>query len=67
MFRAEHFGVRWLDSALDLKMFRAEVRRASCVSSAGVRPARQLSFWPVAIEGAVEATKLSKPSVKRVA
>jgi len=30
-------------------------------------PARQLSFWPVAIGVAVEVTKLSEPSMERVA
>ncbi|HLJ95322.1 MAG TPA: hypothetical protein VKU02_19240, partial [Gemmataceae bacterium] len=49
------------------KMFRAEVRRAGRVSSAGVSPARQLSFWPVVIEGVAEVTKLPEPSVERVA
>lgn len=29
--------------------------------------ARQLSFWPVAIRGAVEVMKLSEPRVERVA
>ncbi len=33
----------------------------SCASSAGVIPARQLSFQPVAIGAATEVTKSSKP------
>src|SRR5258708_39950443 len=33
--------------------------------SAGINPARQLSFWPVAIGVVVEVTKLPKPSMER--
>jgi hypothetical protein len=39
----------------------------SRASSAGVIPARQLSFQPVAIGAAMEVTKSLKPSMERVA
>jgi hypothetical protein len=41
------------------------VRRARCRCSVGVSPTRQLSFQPVAIEAAVEATKPPEPSIER--
>ncbi len=47
-----------------VKLLCAVPRRAS---SAGANPARQLSFQPVAVGAAMEATKSSKPSTQRVA
>ncbi len=46
------------------KLLCAVPRRAS---SAGANPARHLSFQPVAVGAAMEATKSSKPSTQRVA
>jgi hypothetical protein len=54
--------------AKGLRVFRKKgvgVRRECRVSSAGISPARQLSFWPVATRVAVEMTKLSEPLVER--
>ncbi len=47
-----------------VKILCAVPRRAS---SAGVNPARQLSFQPVAVGAAMEATKSSEPLTQRVA
>ena len=45
--------------------FRCAVK--SRASSAGAIPARQLSFQPVVIGAAMEETKSSEPSTRRVA
>ena len=54
---------RAVDIARMVKILCAVQR---CASSAGVNPARQLSFQPVAIGAAVEVTTLSEPSMERV-
>ena len=48
-------------------MKEIHVRRERRLFSAGGNPARQLSFWPVAVGVTAEVTKPLEPPMERVA